>query len=408
MTRNKLLSSKNAKNEISSKYKKCSDDNENQGTQNTEVCKNCINIKNKKFNCKNSNCYFLYKTKDNKNDNKNESFLSKKRALINSNTDKEKEINARELSNLSSNYLNKSNNSYLSLSELNKINGISTRNKFKTLQINISDKNSLSNSLSTLIQSSSKDNIVKDQQFFMILDEKKVSNKYNSFNYINYKLIEETSYSNIYPYISKHYNNLIKYTYSLREHYDNPSIWRKIYKRNILKLTKRKPGIKIKGKKFICKLHDKEVFTTKTMPKVSKSCSPNDDGYHHFPFKVGMKIKDLVVTNLLGNGTFGRVLEVKNNSNKKKYALKVIRPSNKYIDLAESEVNVLKYVEKNDSQNKSNVIRVQNSFTFNKQNIQYFGIVFEKLGKSVFQVLEDNKYIGNFLIKDILWILFRK
>ena len=62
----------------------------------------------------------------------------------------------------------------------------------------------------------------------------------------------------------------------------------------------------------------------------------------HYKYKIGKVIKDRYkITKWLGDGTFGRVLEVKDLKYNEYYAMKVIRSVKRYIESAEIEANIL-------------------------------------------------------------------
>lgn len=108
-----------------------------------------------------------------------------------------------------------------------------------------------------------------------------------------------------------------------------------------------------------------------------------------------MKIRNYKVTKLLGNGTFGRVLEVIDSDEIPK-ALKIIRPVPKYMKYAEEEAAMLKdiYNKYRNNNIKDSIVKIYDTIYFSSNKIKYFGILFEKLGKSLFQLIEENKFIG--------------
>lgn len=121
----------------------------------------------------------------------------------------------------------------------------------------------------------------------------------------------------------------------------------------------------------------------------------SDNKSDHFQFKLGMKIRNYKVTKLLGNGTFGRVLEVIDSDEIPK-ALKIIRPVPKYMKYAEEEAAMLKdiYNKYRNNNIKDSIVKIYDTIYFSSNKIKYFGILFEKLGKSLFQLIEENKFIG--------------
>lgn len=103
----------------------------------------------------------------------------------------------------------------------------------------------------------------------------------------------------------------------------------------------------------------------------------------------------------LGDGTFGRVWEVVSNISGEVYACKIIRAVSRYIKSAEIEAKILKDIK----YKVEGIVKVKNYFKFHKssQHKEQYCLVFERLGKSLFQFLELNDYKGYHLsvIQDI-------
>jgi dual-specificity kinase len=96
----------------------------------------------------------------------------------------------------------------------------------------------------------------------------------------------------------------------------------------------------------------------------------------------------------LSDGTFGRVMLVENMKDKNLYAMKIILPIKKYIDSARVEANLVEKVLEKDIYNKSHVIKIYEHFHFWKENTQYYAIVFELLGLSLYDFLKSNSFKG--------------
>jgi len=58
-----------------------------------------------------------------------------------------------------------------------------------------------------------------------------------------------------------------------------------------------------------------------------------------------------IIIKLLGQGTFGKVVEARNLETRKKVAIKVIRAVAKYRDASKIEIRVLETLKKNDPNN---------------------------------------------------------
>ncbi|CAF0731657.1 unnamed protein product [Brachionus calyciflorus] len=92
----------------------------------------------------------------------------------------------------------------------------------------------------------------------------------------------------------------------------------------------------------------------------------------------------------LGEGTFGKVVEVKDiKDEKSRIAIKIIKNVDKYREAAKLEINVLKKINEKDPDGKYLCVQILNWF-------DYYGhmcIAFSLLGLSVFDFLKENNYI---------------
>jgi serine/threonine protein kinase len=96
----------------------------------------------------------------------------------------------------------------------------------------------------------------------------------------------------------------------------------------------------------------------------------------------------------LGDGTFGRVIEVERLSDNMLFAMKVIRPVERYIESAILEAEIITNIQKTDVDNKSHCVRLVEFFSFREGGRKYLAIVFEKLGKSLYEFIKANNYRG--------------
>lgn len=116
----------------------------------------------------------------------------------------------------------------------------------------------------------------------------------------------------------------------------------------------------------------------------------------HFPFRLGMRIKNYEIVRFLGDGTFGRVLEVRDSSGQE-WAMKVIKPYSKFISDAKLEAKILRWAIDIQKQEKvePRIVEVKELINFQKNRVKYCAIIFEKLGKSLYQIMEENDILGN-------------
>lgn len=88
----------------------------------------------------------------------------------------------------------------------------------------------------------------------------------------------------------------------------------------------------------------------------------------------------------LGEGTFGKVVQCKDYESGEKVAVKIIRNVAKYRDAAKIEIDILKKISEGES--LEGCVEMLHSFNHHG----HICIVFETLGKSVFDFLKDNGY----------------
>jgi serine/threonine protein kinase len=115
----------------------------------------------------------------------------------------------------------------------------------------------------------------------------------------------------------------------------------------------------------------------------------NDEG--HFQWNQGMILAGRYeVTRLLGDGTFGRVLEARDTRDGTMKAIKVIRAVSRYIESAKQEAQVLTRLQEADPEGNSKIVRLYDTFDL----VLNYCLVFEILGRSLFDVIKWNDYYG--------------
>ena len=95
------------------------------------------------------------------------------------------------------------------------------------------------------------------------------------------------------------------------------------------------------------------------------------------------------VTRLLGQGTFGKVVEAYDKVNRTKCAIKIIRSVQKYRDASRIELRVLSTLSSNDKENRNKCIHLRDCFDYRN----HICIVTDLLGMSVFDFLKGNNFI---------------
>ncbi|KAJ9616331.1 serine threonine protein kinase CMGC group [Cladophialophora chaetospira] len=114
----------------------------------------------------------------------------------------------------------------------------------------------------------------------------------------------------------------------------------------------------------------------------------DDDG--HYVVTPGSKLTERYeIIKLLGQGTFGKVVEAYDNKKKSKCAVKIIRSVQKYRDASRIELRVLSTLALNDKNNRNKCIHLRDSFDFRN----HICIVTDLLGQSVFDFLKGNGFV---------------
>lgn len=92
---------------------------------------------------------------------------------------------------------------------------------------------------------------------------------------------------------------------------------------------------------------------------------------------------------LLGQGTFGKVVEAYDKRKKTRCAVKIIRSVQKYRDASRIELRVLQTLSSNDKSNRNKCIHLRDCFDFRN----HICIVTDLLGQSVFDFLKGNGFV---------------
>ena len=96
----------------------------------------------------------------------------------------------------------------------------------------------------------------------------------------------------------------------------------------------------------------------------------------------------------MSNGTFGSVFKCQNIINKKLCAIKIINSNDKNFESAEIEAKLTQKITEADKKGDSHCIKIFENFIFTKDNVQYYAIVIELLGLSLYEYLKSNSYNG--------------
>jgi serine/threonine protein kinase len=95
------------------------------------------------------------------------------------------------------------------------------------------------------------------------------------------------------------------------------------------------------------------------------------------------------VSKLLGQGTFGKVVQARDRKRNKQVAIKIIRSVQKYRDASRIELRVLSTLKANDHENRNRCIHLRDCFDYRG----HICIVMDLLGQSVFDFLKGNSFV---------------
>ncbi|KAL8452556.1 hypothetical protein Emag_002231 [Eimeria magna] len=127
----------------------------------------------------------------------------------------------------------------------------------------------------------------------------------------------------------------------------------------------------------------------------------NRDEITHFSWEPGMWLNDRYrVLAKLGDGTFGRVLKCADVKLQTHVAIKVVRDVARYTSAARIEAEILREVNRKDRRRESHCVSLLDAFMHHQRHMC---LVFECLGKSLYDVLLENKYRG-FYVADIIHV----
>jgi serine/threonine protein kinase len=70
----------------------------------------------------------------------------------------------------------------------------------------------------------------------------------------------------------------------------------------------------------------------------------------------------------------------------------------RYVESARIEAEILERVQKLDTGGASRCVHLVDHFTFKRHSDKHYAIMFEVLGKSLFDIIKDNSYRGSFFL----------
>ncbi|KAI1374950.1 kinase-like domain-containing protein [Hypoxylon crocopeplum] len=115
----------------------------------------------------------------------------------------------------------------------------------------------------------------------------------------------------------------------------------------------------------------------------------DDDDGHYIVVPDADLTTQYQMVKLLGQGTFGKVVQARDRKRNKLVAIKIIRAVQKYRDASRIELRVLQTLKANDEENRNRCIHLRDCFDFRG----HICIVMDLLGSSVFDFLKSNNFV---------------
>ena len=140
-----------------------------------------------------------------------------------------------------------------------------------------------------------------------------------------------------------------------------------------------------------CECVFKSVCCSPPSPVPPRKRPVTDDSDGHLAYLPGDLVTERYeIMSTLGEGTFGKVVKVRDHDSEDYVAMKIIKNIHKYREAAKLEINVLQKLNSKDPGGKHLCVRMFDSFNF----YGHMCLTFEILGESVFDFLKSNGYVG--------------
>eukprot|EP00667_Euglena_gracilis_P017396 EG_transcript_18328 len=140
----------------------------------------------------------------------------------------------------------------------------------------------------------------------------------------------------------------------------------------------------------------------KERTKEKKFYTPRQsDEEGHFHVVCGENLTERYkILDLMGQGTFAKVIEAWDRKEQRRYAIKIVRATKKYTRDAQFELDILERVRRKDKEDRYCSVKVVSSFMYNdpRQDREHLCIVFPKLGPSLLDFINKN---ATFVLKGI-------
>ncbi|TDZ29330.1 Dual specificity protein kinase lkh1 [Colletotrichum spinosum] len=132
-----------------------------------------------------------------------------------------------------------------------------------------------------------------------------------------------------------------------------------------------------------------EVNVKVVVDAYNKNAKVDDDDGHYIVVPDADLTDRYQMVKLLGQGTFGKVVQARDRKRNKAVAIKIIRSVQKYRDASRIELRVLETLRRNDEENRNRCIHLKDCFDYRG----HICIVMDLLGQSVFDFLKSNSFV---------------
>ncbi|PSR79745.1 serine threonine protein kinase CMGC group [Coniella lustricola] len=127
----------------------------------------------------------------------------------------------------------------------------------------------------------------------------------------------------------------------------------------------------------------------RVIPDAYKSGAVDDNDGHYIVVPDAPLTDNYQMIKLLGQGTFGKVVQARDRRRNELVAIKIIRSVQKYRDASRIELRVLATLKANDAENRNRCIHLRDCFDYRG----HICIVMDLLGQSVFDFLKGNQFV---------------
>ncbi|KAH8879129.1 kinase-like protein [Thozetella sp. PMI_491] len=135
--------------------------------------------------------------------------------------------------------------------------------------------------------------------------------------------------------------------------------------------------------------HTCPVIDTISLQSEPRTSRVDDDDGHYIVVPDNPLTDRYTMVRLLGQGTFGKVVQARDRRRNKFVAIKIIRSVQKYRDASKIELRVLATLKANDEENRNRCIHLRDCFDYRG----HICIVMDLLGQSVFDFLKGNNFV---------------